>query len=797
MLVTFSIVPMMIVMTFSLFANISQIEELHKDRLNTLAHTSASALKAITKLYKDEVSLLSTNSSIRNFLHENEKYIVNSQKIHNAREELTTYVHEYINSSLTFEDFVLLDEKGTVVAGYYPKTIGLSLSKNDYYVRVLENKDPDYVFFSKVHESLMFPNDPKKKCLAISKVLRTADNQVQGIVVAFVDTDTVAGFFKGIEFGKTGLSFITDSDNFILYHKEPRFFNSYTAAPKIMNLIPRYKAGEIPDTGLIDDVMGNVRRIYYYTVMDELVLFLRQDYSEYTTDRDNSIKLAVISTLLTISLALFLGIRFSRNFTTPILQLKEAFASGDEEGKFVVCDLQNNDELGDMARNYNKMIQTLEKQFVIINDEKMKNEYIALHDNITGMYNRNAFEQKIAQLLESESVFSVFFIDLDSFKQVNDIFGHPVGDELLKAVGKRFLNCKAEFDICARIGGDEFLLAKVGTLEQMKSATHYLLEELQTPFKLGDNTFFVTASVGIASYPENGDSVELLIKNADIAMYQAKDNGKNMICFFNDEMHSTIERHNKILQILRDCIENEEVFLMYQPEYNTISKKVVAIESLMRIQNQSIGFIGPGEFIPIAESDDVIINKLGAWALQTSCSFAKELVEQHGFDGKISVNISFAQLRRTEFVDDVIQILEATGLKGEHLQLEITESILMTDMDNNSRKLSLLREQGVTIAIDDFGTNYSSFNYLVNLPLDFLKIDMSFSRDIEKDERKRFVTKTIIELAQNLELQVVAEGVETQEQYELYKDFKCDIIQGYYFNKPLKREDIISKLTEM
>ncbi len=535
---SFSIIPILFFSILKLFNNVSTIEALHTDRLNKMASISASALTEIIELHKNEIRLLSKNENINNYLNIKNQFGFNSEEEMQNREELIDYFSLYLDSLGTFEDMVLLDAKGKVIVGYYNQTINMSLSQTDYYLECLKNQDPEYVYVSKVNNSLIQPDDPNEKCLALSKAIWSDNEILQGVIVAYVNKDILAGFTKSISFGKTGLAFIIDSDNYILYHQEKEFFNTYTKAPKIANLIKRYKKNEIPQIGLVNDILDGEKRTYLYTILDngELALILRQDYDEYTQNIRREIVFAITSIGLTILFGIFFSLRMSSSFTEPIVKLSKAFSSGREEGKYIVCNLDKNDEIGLMAKSYNNMIQTLERQFDLINSERAKNEYMAQHDGITGLYNRNAFKTKLSELLLPDTECGVFFIDLDGFKKVNDIYGHPIGDELLIELGNRLMHSKVYFELCSRVGGDEFMMAKRGSSEELHTLAKIILEELRVPFFVNENKLDVTVSVGVAIYPNNGSNVDELIKNSDLSMYRAKNQGKNKVFFCDEEI---------------------------------------------------------------------------------------------------------------------------------------------------------------------------------------------------------------------------------------------------------------------
>ncbi len=798
LLVAFSVIPTLALTAVSLSSNLKNIENLHKDRLNAITKTSAAAFSEIIGLRKDELNLLASSWSMLDYLKMKERDSGDDGETRAALDAVGENFKVYIDSLGTFADLVLLDGTGKVILGYKPKSIGLDLSGMDYFAKVKNVREENYVFSSKVHSSLLQPNNPDVRCLAFSSALRAENGNLLAVLVAFVDVNIMAGFSKSISFGQTGLAFLIDSDNYILYHPEPRFYNSYTAAPQLANLLDHWRSGDVPPTGLIDDVMDGKRRIYYYEIMpkSQLIFILRQDHDEFSAERNSAIRFAVFACLFTATLAVTLGLVFSKRLMAPIMKLKEAFASGGEESAYVSVDLPLKNELGDMAESYNSMIKKLERQYDQIKAEKDKNEFNAMHDGITGLCNRMALERELSQYMAESIKFGVFYIDIDNFKKINYVLGHMIGDELLRAVGGRLRASKGEFDICARIGGDEFVLARKGSAEDMRRSAEMLLEELRQPIVFGDVTFFVTVSVGIAMYPDHGASTDNLIANSDIAMFKAKENGKNLFAIYNPDMRGNLDRHNIIMDVLRGCIEDREVFFMYQPIYDAANEKILGFETLMRIKSVKLGLVSPVEFVPVAETDKVMMARLGHIALQEACGFMARLIAEKDFTGYIAVNISSVQLNQDDFVESVLNLLAESAIPAGRLQLEITESVMTGVRVSHLEKLTALRKAGVLIALDDFGAGDSSFYHFINLPIDVLKIDRTFFESTDSNERVELMNKTIIDLARNFGLSIVAECVESNNDRDMLKRLGCEVIQGFVYSKPLLEDRAINLLTK-
>ncbi|MBA4741585.1 MAG: EAL domain-containing protein [Azoarcus sp.] len=414
----------------------------------------------------------------------------------------------------------------------------------------------------------------------------------------------------------------------------------------------------------------------------------------------------------------------------------------------------------------------------------------ATHDALTGLPNRTLLADRMAQALAfarryGQSV-GVLFIDLDEFKVVNDGIGHHVGDSLLKIVADRLQGCVREGDTVARLGGDEFVVVCPALLreEDVLPLVERIYAALGEPVELEGESLRVSASMGVAFHPRDGGDVATLLRNADLAMYRAKDAGRAQFQYYKPELNQRVSDRIRIEGMLRRALEAGQFELYYQPQVNAVSGVVSGLEVLLRWNHPERGQIPPGQFIHIAEESRLIV-PIGAWVLAEACRQAVRWQGEHGIRLPVSVNVSVAQLRRDDFVRTVAQVLEETGLEPSLLELEITESMVMDKHETLVGLLQALKQLGVRIAIDDFGTGYSNLAYLKRLPVDRLKIDISFVRDIITDPDDAAICRAIIAVAHNLRLGVVAEGVETEAQAVYLGRHFCDDLQGYHMSRPV------------
>lgn len=430
--------------------------------------------------------------------------------------------------------------------------------------------------------------------------------------------------------------------------------------------------------------------------------------------------------------------------------------------------------------------------------------YDALHDALTGLPNRTLLVERIEQAIrmarhDPAYQFAVLFIDLDRFKIVNDSLGHTVGDELLVAISTRFRNCLRNTDIVARLGGDEFtvLLENIQDANDAVQVAQRILESLCTPFNLKGHLLSSSASIGIVVGSTIYENAADLLRDADLAMYHAKETGRSCYALFDRELYVQTLKLLQIQSDLRQALERKEFVLHYQPIVSLSTEKLIGFEALVRWQHPQQGFISPAEFIPTAEETGFIIF-LGEWVLREACRQMRHWQQQFSLHSPltISVNISGKQFSQVNFVQQVEQILLETGFDAQLLKLEITESVLMENAQSSATMLSQLQALGIRLSIDDFGTGYSSLSYLHRLRLDTLKIDRSFVRDVDLSVEKIEIIRTIIALAWNLGMDVVAEGIETKKQLFQLRSLKCEYGQGYLFSKPLNCEQIGTLLAQ-
>lgn len=425
-----------------------------------------------------------------------------------------------------------------------------------------------------------------------------------------------------------------------------------------------------------------------------------------------------------------------------------------------------------------------------------KLQYMATHDFLTGLLNRVTLKERLTYAIRRatrrNTKVAVMLLDLDKFKIVNDTLGHTIGDDLVIAVAERLSGCLRQEDIIARLGGDEFTVIMEGfeTLKSVNVTATKIIDAISEPFMIQDNEIFVAASIGISIFPDDDDDADVLLKNADIAMYRAKSSGGGSYQYFTADMTENAVKRMKIYNNLQHALEKQEFIVYYQPRINLQDGTVSGIEALIRWQHPDYGLIGPDQFITLLEESDRIIH-VGEWVMQQSCTFLKRLENQGLPELTASINLSARQFRDGRLIERIKQCVEETDIKASNLELEITESLLVENIDEVVRILNSIHEMGIKIDIDDFGTGYSSMNYLKRFPIDVLKIDRFFIRDIPDDKDDVAIVEAILAMAESLGVSIVAEGIETEEQFEFLKQRVCQEGQGYLFGKPMPEEEFI------
>jgi diguanylate cyclase (GGDEF)-like protein len=543
---------------------------------------------------------------------------------------------------------------------------------------------------------------------------------------------------------------------------------------------------------------------------DELLatLHLRYDMEEVVNEVMLYVGAVMMATLVALLVGSYVVVRLQRTITSPLAQLTELmreFSQGENFSRRAA--VPNRDELGQLSASFNQMIEKIETRTVALNHELAERrraekqlEHLAHHDQVTGLPNRHYFRRRTTDLMRGRALdgntMALLFVDLDNFKYVNDTFGHDLGDQLLIAIARRLSDGLRAHDMVVRFGGDEFvvLLDRIGDATHALRLAQKLLDTVTVPMHLADHNFSVTCSIGVALAPQQASDFDELLKKADAAMYAAKNAGKNSFRLWEPSMSESTSSRFAIEADLRQAIELHEFEMHYQPVLEIATGRVVGMEALMRWRHPIRGYVSPSEFIPVAEDTGLIL-QLGDWGMRTAFSQCAAWNARFG-PLFVAVNVSARQFREQGFAEKVDAIATASGLDRSLCEIEITESMIMGHTGEAVRLLQDLSNHGFTLSIDDFGTGYSSMAYLKRFPVDKLKIDRSFVRDLPHDVEDAAICEAIIGLTRSLRIHAVAEGVETAAQVALLKRLGCGYGQGFHFSKPLPVEQMTSFLAQ-
>ncbi|MEW9672240.1 EAL domain-containing protein [Ammoniphilus sp. 3BR4] len=592
--------------------------------------------------------------------------------------------------------------------------------------------------------------------------------------------------FNPKAFGQDPIVTNVNGVSYVRIEDRPILFGDYTYKMESTDIL---KVQEAVKTGkqqsFAAEINGKKVIKSFYPVLEEkpYVISLVNDYKLIQDVLNEQLYNNLIISFI-ILLIVFVVSYLLANYLVKPVQYILTKVEEISKGNFSVrVKYQRKDELGLLSEGINTMSQNLESYTNQI-------RFQADHDSLTNLPNRRSFsanlKDSIEQASQKKNTVALMFLDLDRFKSINDVFGHTMGDQLLVAVADRMQN---DLGKVYRIGGDEFTIILTDTnKKEAEIVAKQVLALLTQPFHLDGQELYISTSIGISMYPFDGENAETLIKNADISMYRAKEKGKNTYQFSNSDMDQILLKRTILERDLRKALEKNELQLYYQPKIDLGTGRITGVEALLRWFHSKYGLVSPAEFIPLAEETG-LITSIGEWALRTACQQNK-LWQNQGYPlMSVAVNLSARQFQKQDLVDVIVGALEKTGLEPQYLELEITETVAMSHADFVIEKLNSLKSLGIRLSIDDFGTGYSSLSYLKKFPIDTLKVDRSFIKDISNDSDSKTIVTAIIAMAHHLNLNVVAEGVEKEEHFFFLQQHGCNEIQGYLISKPLSVGD--------
>ncbi len=623
-----------------------------------------------------------------------------------------------------------------------------NVSDQDYFRQQLES---DQLVLSRPWQ------DPYTKAwkLTFSRKVNTPEGSFGGIVFTSVDASYFVSGYEESQFGKRGVLGIIGTDGIF---RVRRSGEDIVSGEKVnfSHLLPNNEEVEEPEEPVVKLQHNSWDKVKRYTVASQLYEF---------------------------PLAVVVGLSEEEQLQGAV-QLKRVYLLRASAASFAMIIIAVV-----LLRLSLQLKQSRQKALEEQISHAKKVEYLAFHDSLTGLPNRSFFSQllshDIAEAKRYKRHLALLFLDLDRFKVINDTLGHDVGDELLKQVAQRLTKALRETDTVARLGGDEFvvLLPEMNDEKQISSVAKKILSSVGKPFHLAGQDLRVTVSIGISVFPLDGEDEQTLVKNADIAMYHAKERGKNNFRFYSDELSTDSLERLALESSLRLAVDRGEFLLHYQEKHDLRSGEITGAEALLRWQHPTLGLIQPMQFLPLAEETGLII-PIGKWVIEAACKQVSKWLEEGLPPRCISVNLTERQFTDAHLLDDIAKILHSTGINPAQLELEITESLLLRNFDRALKTLSKIKALGVRIAIDNFGTSYTSLSTLDKFHFDTLKIDGSVIRDIANEPSDKQLTEAIISVGRTMAMTIVAEGVETQEQADFLLASSCDQVQGFYYDKP-------------
>lgn len=809
LLIISSMLPVMLVLVIAHGLLTNKLIDTSTVNLQQTAQTNINGLEALIKTKQSEVSFISMQDELITMLQ------LNKGEVKYDRKKADITLNDLLSYCINHERLTLYNIHNEVIACSDPLYSG---SSADYHPSIEE--------LTKFNAPIISPDGIKPilnknrliyKFDICAPVIEPVTGDILGYIISTIKASYLKDFLDSITIGETGFCFLLDNNGRYIYHPNSELIGTMIKSKKLSTLSADYIKNNIPASGSFTYFYENSNQAMSYSIIPGLgwVLIIKQDIYEIKSLTTVLLSLLTLVCCILLIVTVFSANTLARKFSTPIIELRDAMRTAADGNLTVQSNIKSNNEIGELSKNFNKMLHIIKTNYedlesmhdeLLSNEEQLRSnydhiEFLAYHDTLTNLPNKLAFLDYINAVLTSSParkiIHAVYFVDLDNFKTVNDTLGHEYGDTLLMKTAQILSSIIGTDGMLARAGGDEFLIFKenVETKEKAVAFASQIIEFFKNPLDLEGEIVYVSMSIGISIYPENGISSNSLIKYSDIAMYKSKDTGKNKYTLFDKKMEEELNRNTLIIEVLRNAIDNNEIYVQYQPFMELRTNNVIGFEALMRIHNDRLGTITPDEFIPIAEESGLII-ELSSWLLREVCKFSKNLIDIGAKPRPVAVNISSIQINRPGFVALLSDVLKETNLPPQYLELEITESTLVSSIMDATKLLNDLQKLGVRISLDDFGTGYSSLNYLTKMPINTLKIDKSFIDNICSSRKDAFISESIIQLAHSLDIKVVAEGVENEDQLILLREQKCDIVQGFIYSPPLHPSALLDIIRE-
>lgn len=781
----------------------SALESLNISQVRTV-ETYSQTVDEYLKSYKNVVTQLSTLDIVKDtdkFSETEVKYrgLPDTKGIDNR--------NLFINTMEIYPNFAYLEvfNEDVISVLLEPYEIQLTVDEDDYkngfsyrdwYKGAIENNG-SYISEAYVSASIWEP------VVAISTPIFN-DEDIVGVMIGAVKLEELSDKISELSYGKSGITYMIDKNSNMVAHPD----KSYLEGDKLYNLKSNQIIDHIKETNgtfegtilLYDDITEEKVYVYYQKAgLADWYIISQISVSEFEEELSSIFYQVFIVALILLSMYVIFLLWDTKSIVDKLSFLEtiskrisyEDFSLSEEE----IYTLNKNglikNEIGTLMNSYHQMIDSINDSFKFLEDTNQKIEYLAEHDPLTDLSNRRHFVKHLDKIIKAGHECEIILMDMDNFKLVNDTMGHMFGDKVLIEISNILKGLAGTGDLVSRFGGDEFIIF-VSSSGNQACATEFIeraFSIFKTPLEIEGTALDISFSVGISKYPENSSNIDHLIKYADLALYSAKRNGKNQYFYFDQEMEESVYQNTAITKELKSAIKNDGFELVYQPQVELVSGTVKAYEALIRLKN---GTYSPNEFIKTAEETGMIL-EIGRWVFSEAVRQISEWKNMRLSVVPVSVNFSAKQLNDKEFISFMKETFIQYDVDPELIELEITENIFIDQIDTVKSFFSCVRQLGVRLSIDDFGTGYSSLNYVFSLPITKIKLDRTIVDNLIGNYQLETV-KSLIDLAHSLDLEVVAEGIELIEDVHSLMDAKCDMIQGYYFDKPLKVDKVVDNL---
>lgn len=780
-----------------------------KDNINQVLDMESISLESFFRTRLIEANYLAKNGLVQDVLLD---YILNSKIDPKYRTTYTLLNDEFTimeKESDELRDIFILNTKGVAISSNNSKALWLDLSDRKYFHDALDGRTTiSNLLVDRVNgESVLFVSTP---------IYRENTKEIIGVMANIIDPKNASDSIRNLVKQDIGDAYLIDNDSQIIFHTNKNLIG--TRHPSVaVNQYFQQKNLNHTDVQEFEYFAGK-----YYIASQQIKgtpwrLVIEQNISTIKKASDRATYVMLIIALITLVITTMITYFYSKTITTPITQLSKIMSKTALGDLTIHSDYVKSDELGILSKNFNIMIDKLTLAYTDIeskNEElaateeelrvnfehliesNAKIQNLAFINQLTQLPNRLSYWQDITtQIEENQSTkgsFTLLQLDIDNFMRINNTLGHSIGNALLKSFALRLKQLVSPTLKVYHLSEDEFsiLLLDVGSECEIQKQVIHVFDLLNQPFFLNNRSIHIGVSIGISIYPNDGESVDILFQNADTAMFEVKQTGKNNYSYYKKVMSEFVQKKIEIESILRRAISDHLISIHFQPQIDIKNNKINGFEALMRITLENGKRISPLDFIPIAEETGMII-PLGEWVLSEAAKTCRHLLDLGCDFEQISVNVSSIQLKQVGFSNLIDDIVLQAGILRSNLELEVTESVLFNAVNQNDDELFKLSQLGYKIALDDFGTGYSSFNYLRTMPLSKLKIDKSFIDHLDTSRRDQDLIRQMIDMSHDLNLTVIAEGVETQSQYSILAEKACDFIQGYYFSRPLPYEELV------